>query len=661
MRVPYSLTFKAIFTLWVGMGFFLYGCYPREAIKKGVEERPPVRDPFLLAEEDFRAGNYAKAIEGYLQYLDLFPEGTNVRTALYRIAKAKEHLGELKDALLFLNRAIGEYPHHPDVPLLEADLIDLSFRLKDYEKSITTASLWLGKYPSHPLRRKAAFYLGRVLDIQGDTVRALGWYIQAVTGPDDGTVNLAEIQELIIDLIHSASLEELESMEVYVSGTTYAVSLYYQKALRLLESGKLGEAKEATVALVESSRDQFWLNIGRDLLRRIEEELAVEPGVIGCLLPLSGPFSIYGQEVLNGIQLGMGLFEERAGDQPIELVIKDTAGDPDIAVKGVEELALQDKAIAIIGPLASRPALAAAKKAQELGIPIITLTQREDIALEGSMVFRNFLTPSEEVETLVHGAIRNMGLRRFAILYPDNSYGRFLMNLFWDKIEELGGTITGVESYEPDQTDFEVEIRKMVGLYYPRPESVSKMLEEFRWLRAEESIQDIPYSEEEPEPVVDFDAVFIPDNHQTVALIAPQFPFHNVFNVRFLGTSLWQSPELIELAGDYLQGAVFPSAFFPGANGNPSEDLEHFMTSYKANFESEPGILAATGYDTVRFLTEVMEDKGPMKTRRDFQKQISSFDDFYGITGWIAFDQHGEIARAPLLLSVSGKGFTGLY
>jgi len=657
VRVLRSLTLKTIFTFWVGMGLFLYGCYPREAIKK----RPPGRESFLLAEKEFGAGNYAKAIEGYLQYLDRFPEGTDARIALYRIAKAKEHLGEFEDALLFLNRALEEFPRHPDVPLLEADISGLYLRLKDYQKTITLASLWLGKYPSHPMRRKVAYYLARALDIQGDRLGALGWYIQAVTGPDDGTVNIAEIQELIVDLIHSASLEELESMEVYVSGTPYAVSLYYQKALRLLESGKPAEAKEAAMALVESSTDQFWLNIGRDLLRRIEQELSVEPDVIGCLLPLSGPFSIYGREVLNGIQLGMGLFEEQADDRSLELVIKDTAGDPDIAVKGVEELARQDRAIAIIGPLASRPALAAAKKAQELGIPIITLAQREGIALEGPMVFRNFITPSKEVETLVHGAMKNMGLRRFAILYPDNSYGRFFMNLFWDNIEELGGTITAVESYEPDQTDFEVEIRKMVGLYYPRPESVSKMLEEFRWLRAEESIEDILYGEEEPEPVVDFDAVFIPDNHQTVALIAPQFPFHNVFNVRFLGTSLWQSPELIELAGDYLQGAVFPSGFFPGAKGNPSGDLEHFITSYRANFESEPGILAATGYDTVRFLIKVMESTGSIRTTRDFQKQISTFDDFYGITGWMAFDQQGEIAKDPLLLTVSGRGFTRLY
>ncbi|MBW2027554.1 MAG: penicillin-binding protein activator [Deltaproteobacteria bacterium] len=655
MRFPYIPKTKAIFTLLVGIAFFLSGCYPREALRKP-PERPPLPDPFLLAEQDFREGKFAKAIEGYYRYLELYPEGEKERTALYRIAKAKEELGDFQGAILLLDRAVREFPDHPDAPVLEADITRLYYQSGDYEKSAASASLWLEKHPSHPLRRKVSSYLGRCLDVEGDKAGALKWYVQAVTGPDDGTVNVKEIQELIIALVHSASLQDLQSMEVSVSGTPYAPSLYYQMALKFLESGELPEAKEAAAALVRSSSEQFWVDIGRDMLKTIEEELSVRPGVIGCLLPLSGPFAIYGQEVLNGIQLGMGLFQEKTDNQPLELVIKDTAGDPDTAVRALEELASQDKAVAVIGPLASKPAQAAARRAQELGVPIITLTQRQGIATEGSMVFRNFLTPSKQVESIVDKALK-MNLKRFAILYPDNSYGRFFMNLFWDKVEELGGEIRAVETYRPDQTDFEVEIKKMVGLYYPRPESVSRMLEEFRWLRAEEKIEDIPFTDEEPEPLVDFDAVFIPDNYQTVALIAPQFPFHNVFDVRFLGTSLWQSPELIELAGDYLQGALIPVGFYPHGDGDSSRELEQFISTYRASFESEPGILSATGYDTMRFLKEIINNNGPVKTRRELRRHISSYADFFGVTGWIAFDRYGEVVKDPLILTISGKTF----
>ena len=105
--------------------------------------------------------------------------------------------------------------------------------------------------------------------------------------------------------------------------------------------------------------------------------------------------------------------------------------------------------------------------------------------------------------------------------------------------------------------------------------------------------------EEEPEPIVDFDAVFIPDNYQQIALIAPHFPFNSIFNVPFLGTSLWQSPELIEMAGEYVQRAIFPSGFFKKSE---SATVREFVKAYKKNFDSEPGILAANGYDTICFL-----------------------------------------------------------
>jgi ABC-type branched-subunit amino acid transport system substrate-binding protein len=366
---------------------------------------------------------------------------------------------------------------------------------------------------------------------------------------------------------------------------------------------------------------------------------------------LSGPFAIYGQEVLNGIQLGIGLFNQSEGGRSLDLIIRDTQGDPDVAVALVEELAVKSKVMAIIGPLASKSALAAAKRAEELGIPIITLTQKEGVTLEGDMVFRNFMTPSKEINRVVDKAITGMSLKRFGILYPDNSYGRFFMNLFWDKVAEMGGSITAVESYNPDETDFAAEIKKMIGLHYPRPKSVRMKVEELKWLEAEEKIRDESDSKKALDPIVDFDAIFIPDNYEQVALIAPQFPFYSVFQVRLLGTSLWQSPELIEMAGDYLQGAIFPAGFFLEEGSGPAQD---FAERYMENFEKEPGILAATGYDTIRMIKTLM-DKGPIKTRKEFQTALIAHDDFYGVTGWISFDPDGEVLKDPILLTVSGS------
>jgi ABC-type branched-subunit amino acid transport system substrate-binding protein len=423
-------------------------------------------------------------------------------------------------------------------------------------------------------------------------------------------------------------------------------------------------------------------------------------------LPLTGPYALYGEELLNGIQLGMDIFEKSGSDQGLELIIRNTNGTEEDTIAGLEELVDKEKVMAIIGPLASGPATAAVKKAQELGVPIISFTQKTGITNEGDMVFRNFLTPSKEVEALLNRSINEMGMERFGIFYPDNAYGRYLMNILWDRVEEMGGIITAVESYKTEDTDFETGIKKMVGLYYPRPESVVRMLEEIKLMEAErravgvdpenaypgymdedipeeayisegltqlDLIEDIALSsdqpedgmeemdeeadeamdeeDEEPEPVLDFDAIFIPDSYQRVALIAPQFPFYNVFNVPFLGTSLWQSDELIETTGDYVQGAIFPSGFFIDLD---SEAVKKFVESFRNDYKSDPGVLAANGYDTIKFIRDILEND-TIKTRIDFQQEMYEKDSFFGVTGNISFDEHGEVEKDPFLLTIYGK------
>jgi len=392
-----------------------------------------------------------------------------------------------------------------------------------------------------------------------------------------------------------------------------------------------------------------------DLLENeINEEQAVRPEAVGCLLPLSGSFALYGQEVLNGMQLALTRLAQRG--VTLQLIVRDTGGSAEEAALLVKELAADRKVISVIGPLASRSSLPAARKAQEIRVPIITLTQRAGITAEGDMVFQNFLTPAVEVERVVQKATRQMGFSRFAILYPDTAYGRTLMNLFWDRVEETGGSITAVESYKPEETDFAVEIKKMVGLHYPRPESAAQTLVEKKPLLNQMGVDIEPSAEKEVDPIIDFDAVFIPDNAQKVSLIAPQFPFHKVFRVRFLGTSLWQSPELVEHAGEYLQGAIFPSGF---SAQSQSPSVKEFVTLYRKAYDAEPGILAAEGFDTLMFLSHVLVKEAP-KTRKDLQRAMRACKDFTGVSGKMIFNDRREVIKNPTLYSIRGKRLVAL-
>ena len=644
---------KAVSILCVGIAFLVLSCRPRPPAPKPPEPEPDFA-LFSSAEMEYVEGRKDRALEAYREYVERNPDSPRARHALLRMARIYEEAAEYGRAMALYQRIIYQFPDHPGLAEVSLDKAGALYRLGRYEESRDETLRWLGRFPDNPLAGPAFVLLGKTSSVLGDETNAFDWFVRASRAfPIEDPIQ-QELDGYVAGLLERAGMVSLESMaHAAPAGTRYLPALYDRLAGLALEADDLDLAREAAMALVRATPDQYWVDRGREILDRVSEELAVRKGVFACLLPLSGPFAIYGQEVLNGMQLGMGVFGASEENRPIELLIEDTRGDPDVALKKVEELVHKGRVMGIIGPLASRTATAAARRAQELGVPIITLAQREGITQEGDMVFRNFLTPAREMDRLVSKAVHELGLLRFGILYPDSAYGRLFLNLFWDRVDEAGAYITAVESYGSEVTDFSEEIRKMVGLYYPRPPSVVEKLMEAKLAAFDAGIESGPYEEtKDPEPMVEFDAVFVPDNFQKAALIAPQFPFHDIFNIRFLGTSLWHAPDILEQGAEYLQEAVFPTGFFPQAE-------ETFVELYKENFETDPGILAATGYDTTRFLNHLMETQAP-KTRRAFQQALLLHRDFQGLRGILSFDEQREAITPALLLTIRGKRFVPL-
>ena len=118
-----------------------------------------------------------------------------------------------------------------------------------------------------------------------------------------------------------------------------------------------------------------------------------------------------------------------------------------------------------------------------------------------------------------------------------------------------------------------------------------------------------------------------------------------------MGTSLWQSPELIETAGDYVQGAIFPSGFFESSG---ESCVSAFSEDYLMDFDAMPGILVATGYDTITLLKHMMAVKH-VRTREELKEALLECRDFPGLTGNVVFDSEGEVEKEPFLLTISGR------
>jgi len=421
---------------------------------------------------------------------------------------------------------------------------------------------------------------------------------------------------------------------------------------------------------LEKFLDQFPENenatLAEDLIKQIKEGALFNRHTIGCLLPLSGPYQTVGLRAFRGIELALERFSAQSSGPRMNVVVKDSHGDPDQTRLAMKEL-IDEKVAAIVGPIVT--AEVAAAEAQANGIPIITLTQKENVASIGDYVFRNFITPEMQVNALVDFTTASLGLTRFAILYPDETYGITFMNLFWDRLIEKGGKVVGVEAYNPKHTDFADPIKKLVGLFYDIPEDLKEVADSSGTdpaRRANSALrsnrnnvgadQEQKDAEEEPEAIVDFDAIFIPDSPRTAGLIIPQLAFYDVKDIYLLGTNLWHSNTLIEMANQYVQGAIMPDGFFAESS---APIVQEFVKVFEETYQEKPGFIEAVVYDSAMMLFNVL-NQPDIRFKSDVKTKLLNLDNFSGVTGPTRFDENGEAEKQLYLLRIKGREFVEL-
>lgn len=398
------------------------------------------------------------------------------------------------------------------------------------------------------------------------------------------------------------------------------------------------------------------------LLDKMQKLGAVDGDTIGLLLPLSGNFARYGRLCMNAAFMALGVYEDmpdRTKAHPLKFAVRDSGETPESAQDAVEKLILEDHAIAVVGPLLSKQFPLVAQKAQELGTPLLSLSQRVDAEKKlGSYIFPVALTPNQQIEMIVNHAFEKLNFKRFAILAPSDTFGDQYVQLFWDAVESRGGTITAVERYEAKSTDFREEIQRLLGLQYLDARSIEN--EELqrradiyaKTLKVHGRLRERLLQSFAPKPIIDFDAVFIPDGPQTLGQIAPSFAVKGVENLPLLGINTWNTNEIIQRAGRYLQRALFVDAYFSGTKDPAGIQFQNDFFKY---FGAQPGTLEVQTYDAVSILKGVLEgEPTPINTHVKLWERLLSKGHFQGISGDFVFSDSG-VKRSAHLLTVQGN------
>ena len=374
--------------------------------------------------------------------------------------------------------------------------------------------------------------------------------------------------------------------------------------------------------------------------RQLLEILTVkkEEGVkIGCLLPLSGKYAVFGQRALKGVQVALARLIPRYGDG-IRLIIRDTASDKKIALQRMQEL-VDARVMCIVGPMVT--AQSVANVAQSHGIPMIAMTQKNAVARTGDYVFSNFITPAMQVEALVSHAMIHLGVKQFAVLHPRDRYGETLMTLFCDKVKERGGQVRKVVSYDGKHTDFSKEIKRVAGFDDPGLQASLR-----RSGGSGKTKQSGRY-------IVNFEALFIPDAPSRLALILPQLVYNDVTDIVLLGTNIWHHSSLIQQAGPYVRNAVITEGYFADSD---REEARQFKNAFAGMFGASPKFIEAIAHDTVSLLVEAIMDP-TVTSSKTLKEALTGTRIFDGATGKTLFDRDGQLHKDLFFLTVKKGAF----
>ncbi|MFH1594773.1 MAG: penicillin-binding protein activator [Pseudomonadota bacterium] len=561
---------------------------------------------FREAEASYRRHAYRQALQQYEAYLNRSPQGGHATAARLRQAELLGLLGDWQGSLRRYQSLLARQPEPALALQARYGVGRAHFKLGQYQQATQVLdSLTAGDLP-RSLWFSTQALLSEIALKQGQVSQAFSRLRLAAQDLPAGDQEWFE--DLKTRVVEAATPPELEQLATLYRDSPLSAALLLRLGRLAQEGGRTKEARQWVTTL----KERFPNSPEAVAAERL---LAGSKSLVGCLLPLSGQLSNVGFRVQRGMELA-------AKGTPVELVFRDTHSDPGSVPALIQELGRDERVAAILGPLTSAAAQVAAETAQAAGVPLIALSQKEGLTLTGSSIFQAFLTPRQQVRALVSRTL-GLGIKKYAVLYPDSNYGRTFQQLFQDELAARGGELWVQSYYAPGNQDFGTVLALMQDALHDRPEAQTGL------------------------------ALFIPDDAATIALVAGQLGGTSLRGAQLLGTNLLHNPAIPEDQRRALEGIMFPDAFF---TGDPDPGVQKFLTAYRQQYGENPDYLAAQGYMVVRVMARLAESQ-PSLSRADLPRLLLSLKGVPELPWFQGFNPQREEEAAIYLLTIKDGAF----
>lgn len=333
-----------------------------------------------------------------------------------------------------------------------------------------------------------------------------------------------------------------------------------------------------------------------------QEKSAIRVGVI---LPLTGPASEIGNNILDGIIIAYEYYDS-ISPQKLKLIVEDSKLDAKQAMSSANKLITVDKVDAIIGLASSTEALVVAPVCEKNKVVMISSTASTPLLSDaGDYIFRIY--PSDVYDSKVLAEYAKE-IKKVSILYLNNDFGVGLKNTFIENYKKTGGEISNIEAFLPDDTDFRTQLTKIKA---SAPDGLLVIAIDMQYLNIVKQIRELGIKSQVFAPVT------------------------------------FDNPVLVERLGKAANGIVYSRPKYAEIANEQSKELKKRYNELRGG---EPALLTALGFDTyaLYYNTLVQTDFVPSSVKDQLYKM-----EYDGTSGTIIFDEKGDIIPEIELITIN--------
>lgn len=331
--------------------------------------------------------------------------------------------------------------------------------------------------------------------------------------------------------------------------------------------------------------------------------------------PLSGPQSVLGISIRNGVELAISQHSQALVDLgfTVEFVPFDDQATPEVGTSNAQQIAADPSILAVVGHLNTGVAIPSSEVYNDNQLAMVSPANTGVAITDRGYPTINRIAGRDDTQGQAGAqfAASLDGVESVYVLHDTTAYGQGVADFFRAEAEVQGLTVLNFEGTE-EASNFESIIQPILAL----------------------------------EP----DLIFFGGIYSQTGLFISQARAAGYEGI-FMGPDGFDSTEFAELGGDAAVGTYYttvaaPASFYPNA--------AQYIEDYEATFGEPPQPFSAQAYDSavivLNAIAAAAEEAGGVPSREAVASAVRATTDYEGITGTYTFDDNGDPEYATYVI-----------